>query len=191
LLGVAVAGGAGSVCRAGDDCPCPTPYCHKMERPPCIKFKCMCPRPVCPPYCSEFFGYYPTCWRQWPAGWSNCPERCPPWVPGPTPPPDRTGGPPMMPGPPPGAPMTLPHSGGPMVPEEAGPGEALPMPQPGVSEQGPTLQQTAGWNAAYQEAGSYELMETVSVAGRPQLRPGRPVVPTLYLLVLPPGKDSP
>jgi hypothetical protein len=27
----------------------------------------------CPPYSSEFFGYYPTCWRLWPAGWTNCP----------------------------------------------------------------------------------------------------------------------
>jgi hypothetical protein len=32
-----------------------------------------CCRPKCPPYCHEFYGYYSTCWRYWPAGWRNCP----------------------------------------------------------------------------------------------------------------------
>ncbi len=73
--------GAGPA-RAEDCCShhCPPPYVHCMERPPCIKFKCACPRPVCPPCDSPFFGYYPTCWRCFPGNWSNCPERNPPWV---------------------------------------------------------------------------------------------------------------
>ncbi len=54
---------------------CPPPYVHHQEGPPCIKFKCVCPRPVCPPCTSPFYGYYPTCWRSWPAGVAVCP-RC-------------------------------------------------------------------------------------------------------------------
>jgi hypothetical protein len=84
LAGPALLSGAlPGVCRAeeGDGHHhCPPCYVHHMERPPKLKFKCDCPRPVCPPYCSEFYGYYPTCWRAWPAGWSNCPDRNPPWV---------------------------------------------------------------------------------------------------------------
>jgi hypothetical protein len=89
ILGALLAAGAGlpAVGRAGDcdGCPgpshhCPGPFIHHMERPPCIKFKCVCPRPVCPPCDAEFWGYYPTCWRRWPAMFANCPERTPPWV---------------------------------------------------------------------------------------------------------------
>jgi hypothetical protein len=91
LLGAFLAAGVGAaglpaVGRAGDcdgccsNHHCPPPYVHCMERPPCIKFKCACPRPVCPPCNAEFWGYYPTCWRRWPAMFSNCPERNPPWV---------------------------------------------------------------------------------------------------------------
>jgi hypothetical protein len=69
------------VCRADDCKHCPPPYYHCQEAPPCIKFKHACPRPVCPPCNSDFFGYYPTCWRIWPAGQSNCPVTQPPWVP--------------------------------------------------------------------------------------------------------------
>jgi len=29
--------------------PCPHPYVHCQEGPPCIKFKCGCPKPVCYP----------------------------------------------------------------------------------------------------------------------------------------------
>jgi hypothetical protein len=35
------------------------------EKGPRIKFKCGCPRPVCPPCDSPWFGYYPTCWSPW------------------------------------------------------------------------------------------------------------------------------
>ncbi len=30
-------------------------------------------RPMCPPYHSEYWGHFPTCWRPWPAGWH---EQC-------------------------------------------------------------------------------------------------------------------
>jgi hypothetical protein len=83
LVGLA---GVPAAVRAGDcdgccsNHHCPPPYVHCMERPPCIKFKCACPKPVCPPCDSEFWGYYPTCWRRWPAMFANCPDRNPPWV---------------------------------------------------------------------------------------------------------------
>ena len=75
---------------------CPPPLVHCTERPPRIKFKCVCPRPVCVPCDAEFWGYYPTCWRRWPAPYANCPDCNPPWVavapPGPNgPPPSRPG----------------------------------------------------------------------------------------------------
>jgi hypothetical protein len=38
--------------------------------------------PCCQPsnavFYSEFFGYYPTCWRQWPGGQPLCPGQHPP-----------------------------------------------------------------------------------------------------------------
>jgi len=84
LLGAALLPIGQGVCRADDDCRhCPPPYYHCQEAPPCIKFKHACPRPVCPPCNSDFFGYYPTCWRIWPAGQSNCPVTQPPWAPAP------------------------------------------------------------------------------------------------------------
>jgi hypothetical protein len=56
-------------------CNCPPPYRHCMERPPRIKFKCACPKPVCPPCELEHWGYYETCWRPWPfpPDWTHCP----------------------------------------------------------------------------------------------------------------------
>jgi hypothetical protein len=87
FLAVGVGAGLPAAGRAGDGdgcgCSnrhCPGPYVHCMERPPCIKFKCSCPKPVCPPCDAEFWGYYPTCWRRWPAMFPNCPDRNPPWV---------------------------------------------------------------------------------------------------------------
>ena len=55
--------------------PCPPPFCHVSEGPPCLKFKHGCPRPVCDPCKLEHFGYYPTCWSPWPYGpyWYHCP----------------------------------------------------------------------------------------------------------------------
>jgi hypothetical protein len=81
LLGAALLPAGQGVCRAEDCKHCPPPYYHCQEAPPCIKFMHACPRPVCPPCNSDFFGYYPTCWRIWPAGQSNCPVTQPPWVP--------------------------------------------------------------------------------------------------------------
>ena len=54
---------------------CPPPYHHCQEGPPCIKFKCGCPKPVCPPCTLEHYGYYETCWRPWafPPDWTHCP----------------------------------------------------------------------------------------------------------------------
>jgi hypothetical protein len=81
LLAVLLLGGAsGAVSRAGDGACCPPPYVHCMEGPPCVHFKCVCPRPVCDPCNLEHWGYYPTCWRRWPGNWANCPGRSPPWV---------------------------------------------------------------------------------------------------------------
>jgi hypothetical protein len=54
---------------------CPkTVFCR--PKAPCIKYKCVCPKPICP--CGgelENFGYYPTCWRPWPfpPNYSHCP----------------------------------------------------------------------------------------------------------------------
>ena len=58
--------GAGP-CLAGDCGHCPPPYVHCTEQPPRIRFKGVCPKPVCPPCDEEFWGYYPTDWRRWPA----------------------------------------------------------------------------------------------------------------------------
>jgi hypothetical protein len=81
LLGAALLSAGQGISQADDCRHCPPPYYHCQEAPPCIKFKHACPRPVCPPCDSPFFGYYPTCWRVWPAGQSNCPATQPPWVP--------------------------------------------------------------------------------------------------------------
>src|SRR5205823_3756548 len=77
--GVLLLLGAATSCLAvGKDCPpC---YVHCQEGPPKVKFKCACPRPVCSPCDSPFFGYYPTCWHPWGAGCPNCPSQNPPWV---------------------------------------------------------------------------------------------------------------
>jgi hypothetical protein len=53
---------------------CPkTVFCR--PKPPCIKYKCVCPKPICPCCELENFGYYPTCWRAWPfpPNYSHCP----------------------------------------------------------------------------------------------------------------------
>jgi hypothetical protein len=80
LVALAVWLGAAPACPAGDCGHCPPPYVHCQEQPPRIKFKCVCPKPVCAPCDQEFWGYYPTCWRRWPAPYANCPDRNPPWV---------------------------------------------------------------------------------------------------------------
>jgi hypothetical protein len=59
---------------AGECTHCPkTVFCR--PRPPCIKYKCVCPKPVCNPCDIEHFGYFPTCWQSWPypPDFSHCP----------------------------------------------------------------------------------------------------------------------
>lgn len=53
---------------------CPPPYVHRMEGPPCIKFKCGCPKPVCDPCNLRSWGYYENAWHPWPypPNWSHC-----------------------------------------------------------------------------------------------------------------------
>lgn len=65
----------------GDGCltcrhKCPPPYVHCQEGPPCLRFKCGCPKPVCDPCTLEHYGYYQTCWRPWsfPPDASHCPQ---------------------------------------------------------------------------------------------------------------------
>jgi hypothetical protein len=98
---------------------CPPPFFHCMEGPPKIKYKCGCPRPVCPPCELQHWGYYETCWRAWPfpPDWSHCPT--PPaaaQVPMPGPGVPVVGEPPRA---------TLPGPG----PAPVSPGSQLPMPK--------------------------------------------------------------
>jgi hypothetical protein len=52
-------------CGCGPGICCPvTTFCR--IRPPCIKWKCVCPKPVCDPCNLDHYGYYPTCWHAWP-----------------------------------------------------------------------------------------------------------------------------
>jgi len=80
------------VSSAGEFCldgwRCPPPYVHCQEGPPRLKFKCVCPRPVCGPCDLRHFGYYPTCWSPFPwlPDYSCCPApvappACPPGMP--------------------------------------------------------------------------------------------------------------
>ena len=65
-------------CPTGDcgrgGCHCPKTY-FTVEKPPRIKWHCVCPKPVCAPCDLEGYGYYPTCWRPWayPPNYSYCP----------------------------------------------------------------------------------------------------------------------
>jgi hypothetical protein len=54
---------------------CPPPYQHCVEGPPCIHWKCGCPRPVCNPCDLPHWGYYDKCWTPWPfpPNWTHCP----------------------------------------------------------------------------------------------------------------------
>jgi hypothetical protein len=55
---------------------CPPPFCHTQEGPPCIKYKCGCPRPVCNPCDLPHYGYFQPCWRPNPFApdFSHCPS---------------------------------------------------------------------------------------------------------------------
>lgn len=54
---------------------CPPRFEHCMEEPPCIHFKCGCPRPVCNPCDLPHWGYFDKCWTPWPypPSWTHCP----------------------------------------------------------------------------------------------------------------------
>lgn len=45
---------------------CPPPLQHCQERPPIIRVKCGCPKPICNPCTQPNWGYYETCWSPWP-----------------------------------------------------------------------------------------------------------------------------
>jgi hypothetical protein len=77
--------------------------CFTLEKAPCIKFKHVCPKPVCEPCNLQDFGYYATCWRPWPypPNCAHCPAP-PPGVPASqVPPAPAPGGSPEEPPPPP------------------------------------------------------------------------------------------
>jgi hypothetical protein len=46
-----------------------------QDGPPKLKFKKMCPKPVCNPCCLLHYGYFATCWHPWPfpPDFSHCP----------------------------------------------------------------------------------------------------------------------
>ncbi len=47
------------------ECHCPTTvFCRPKE--PRIKYKNVCPKPICPACEMENYGFYPTCWHPWP-----------------------------------------------------------------------------------------------------------------------------
>jgi hypothetical protein len=54
---------------------CPPAYIHCQEEPPKLKFKKICPKPVCNPCCLPHYGYFATCWHPWPfpPDYSHCP----------------------------------------------------------------------------------------------------------------------
>lgn len=59
---------------AGKRFHCPkTVFCR--PKAPCIKYKRVCSKPICPCCLMENFGYYPTCWHPWPfpPNYCHCP----------------------------------------------------------------------------------------------------------------------
>jgi hypothetical protein len=161
-------------------CPC---YVHHSEGPPRIWWHLECGRPVCPPCDSEFYGYYPTCWRAWNVC-ANC-NGDPPWVPqAPVPPlgaapypatPQQ--GVPQLPQP--GVPPTMgtPEGGTPgleEVPEQEGPG--MEMPQPTVPDlPQPRLKPTS--LSSRPRLGPPEPMP----AGQPQVQNWDSILPASYV----------
>jgi hypothetical protein len=59
---------------------CPPPFIHCQPRPPCLKYKWTCPKPVCEPCDLVSWGYYQNCWRPW-----LWPPNCAPCYPPPAP----------------------------------------------------------------------------------------------------------
>ncbi len=67
-------GGCGTACGTTGCCSqdgccakgcCPPPLVHCTPKPPKIKFKSVCGKPICNPCELEGYGYNPTCWRPW------------------------------------------------------------------------------------------------------------------------------
>jgi hypothetical protein len=169
-------------CQAWPWC-CPT-YVHHAEGPPCICFHPECGRPVCPPCDSDFYGYYPTCWRAWNVC-PNCPHRDPPWVPqAPVPPlamntyptapqavpqTPRQGTPQATPTPMEGETPGMEEEPGPIIPSTETPPQAVPeLPQPRLK---PTSQ------SARPRLGAPEPIPD----GRPQLQNWDTILPAAYL----------
>jgi hypothetical protein len=54
-------------------------FCQKTVFPaprnPCVRYKRICPKPVCPRCPIENFGYFPACWQRWPFPpyYAHCP----------------------------------------------------------------------------------------------------------------------
>ena len=97
------AAGACQSCNCGPGGHCCPKYEFTIEKPPCIKYKRVCPRPLCNPCDIEGYGYFPTCWRPWayPPNYDDCPvpppgalaSQAPPLIvgtPGPSGSPDET-----------------------------------------------------------------------------------------------------
>lgn len=53
---------------------CPKNIFYKPKHPR-IKYKSICPKPICPCCPLPNFGYFPTCWQMWPfpPDYSHCP----------------------------------------------------------------------------------------------------------------------
>jgi hypothetical protein len=80
--GACAAPACGSVCEACQKFHCPPKFIHCTPKPPKIKFKCACPKPVCNPCDLDptgNYGYTPTCWRPWMAepNYAHCPVPSP------------------------------------------------------------------------------------------------------------------
>jgi len=80
--GACAAPACGSVCEACQKFHCPPKFIHCTPKPPKIKFKCACPKPVCDPCDLDptgNYGYTPTCWRPWTAepNYAHCPVPSP------------------------------------------------------------------------------------------------------------------
>ena len=72
--GCTTGGCATGNCGGWGHCCCPK-YVFTIEKPPRIKYKCICPKPICEPCNLEGYGYFPTCWRPWayPPNYGYCP----------------------------------------------------------------------------------------------------------------------
>jgi hypothetical protein len=66
--------GGCATCDGGQNLCCPK-YVFTIEKPPKIRFKTVCPKPVCDPCELDGYGYYPTCWRPfaYPPNYEHCP----------------------------------------------------------------------------------------------------------------------